>query len=88
MTHLDGTTAAIAIAAMGVIASLGGFFLGLFYGLRRIVADVIRLELGWMSEWKANKDEDHALLHRDIDSLRTTSSIHDRDIAVLKDRTR
>jgi len=64
--NVDPTTAIVAIGALAVIASLLGMFIGAFWGLRRVVSDVVRSEFGWLAEWRARIDDERAQSRRDL----------------------
>lgn len=82
--NVDPTTATIALGALVVIAALLGMFVGAFWGLRRIVADVVRSEFGWLAEWKARVDEERAQARHDASEVFTRLRMTESDIAGLK----
>lgn len=82
--NVDPTVAVVAVGALVVISSLVGMFVGAFWGLRRIVADVIRMELGWLAEWRKSVDEDRAKSKKDESGIFTRLRLLEAGVARLE----
>lgn len=85
---IDPTIAVVAVGAILLVGSLVGMFVATFWGLRRIIADAIRIEIGGrldrIEEWRSRVDDGMRTTKADEAEILTRLRQAEAEIAVIR----